>query len=255
MSGATSLRQRYDAFRVREVEFYKQVVSHATLMRLADVARERMYAGGSLRLGDLTLAYEVDDVIAERLRLPSFRTWSTRELRAAGPRRTWSHRAQQLTLRIPEGVGADVVLLIQPRAADLWEALCASGRRVLVVEPESDDRERILEQADRSGWSASLAAVASHEAAAAVDRFSSVFFSPAALADYAPWEAEELIKSLKSRTAAGGVHVIDGLVCERVALPRTMLRHSYGDWARRVVHGSRDWTMVATRATSSGAVA
>ncbi len=78
-----------------------------------------------------------------------------------------------------------------------------------------------------------------------------MFYSPAACADLAAWEAEELIESLKSRTAPEGIHVVDGLLGDREAAPRALLRRSYSGWQRRVQRGARDWTLLAAQATSN----
>lgn len=131
---STSLRRRYELFREHDIEFYKQVVHPRTLIQLAEMARRRMDTRGDLFLGDLTLAFEVDALVADRLRLPSFRAWSGRQFRSLGTRRTWSDHAQQLALQLPTSASAGAVLLLQPRAGDVWEAVCASGRRVPVVD-------------------------------------------------------------------------------------------------------------------------
>jgi hypothetical protein len=243
----TSSRARYDAYRADEIEFYKQVVGYDTLLRLADAAAARMQSRGTLVLGELTMTFEVDDLIAERMRLPSFRAWNRRQGLATAGRQPCSDRAIQLALQIPAaGTGAPV-LMLQPRTADLWAAVCADGRSVVVVEPDTEHRERIVELATLSGFGGRVTAIASPEHHAMPREFAAVCYSPAACADLAEWEAEELIESLKTRTVAGGVHVVDGLLSERTSAPRTLLRSSYHGWHRRVQRGTRDWTLVAAR--------
>lgn len=241
------MRRRYAEFRAREIEFYKQVVPHRTLMRLADLARQRIETRGELVLGEVTLAFEVDDVIVERLRMPSFTVWSRRQFRADGVQKAWSGHAQQLTLLIPPGTGRGAVLLLQPRTFDLWEAVCASGRNVVMIEPDDEARERVLERASRSGWSDVITAIPSDEKHHSGGLFASVFYSPAACADLADWEADELIESLKARTDVGGVHVVDGLLRDRASASRAMLRRSYSSWRKRVQRGDREWTLIAER--------
>jgi hypothetical protein len=244
---STSARGRYAAYRAEQIEFYKQVVDYRTMMRVADVAAERIQSRGELALGEITMAFEVDDVIADRLRLPTFRVWSRKQGLATFGRPSCSDRAIQLALQIATADLRAPVLMLQPRTTDLWAAVCADGRRVVVVEPEADTRERILELAGMSGFADRVTTLASHESVSADAQYGSVCYSPAAIADLADWEAEAMIESLKSRTVAGGVHVIDGLLGERSVAPRAMLRHGYRDWRRTVQRGTRDWTLVAER--------
>ena len=216
-------------------------------MQIGDAASTRLLTRGALSLGEITLDYEVNDLVAERLRLPNFRTWSRRQFRSAGTRRGWSTRSEQLVLQLPAGAALGPVLLLQPRASDVWEAVCAHGRPVLVVEPDDALRERMLEHASESGWSELVRVVPSHEEANTDTLFSSVVYSPAACADLADWETDAMIESLKSRTAIGGLHVVDGLLAGRAAVPRTALRRGYASWKRRVQRGVGDWTLVAER--------
>lgn len=246
-SEPATLRARYAAFRQREIEFYKEVVSYRTLMRMVDMARERMTSRGTLALGDLPLAYEVDDIIAERLRLPSFRAWTRRQVTVAGASRGWSARAEQLTLQIPAATAAGAVLLLQPRDGDLWEAVCASGHTVVVVEPDDAERDRVLERAASAHWHDAVTLASAHEDVLDTGmQFSSVVCSPAAFADHADWEVEARIETLKARTLDGGVHVVEGLLPDRSAAPRAVLRRGYASWRRRVQRGDREWTLIAT---------
>jgi hypothetical protein len=109
---STSLRRRYELFREHDIGFYKQVVHSRTLIQLAEMARQRMDTCGDLFLGDLTLAFEVDALVAERLRLPSFRVWSGRRVhvvdgllggRIAAPRSVLRRSYASWTRRVQRG--------------------------------------------------------------------------------------------------------------------------------------------------------
>ena len=242
---ATSDRWRYADFRSREIEYYKEVVEYRALMRLVDVARERMHSRGELVLGDLTLAAEVDELVAERLRLPTFRSWSRTQARTAGQRHPWSARSQLFAQQLSQLRGGAPVLLLQPRASDVWEALCADGTRVVLVEPDADDRGRVMARAASAGVEDLVQVLPSHEDAGDDATFSSVLLSASACADMLDWETAALLQSLKARTIAGGVHIVDGLLVERASAPRHVLRSAYGDWQRRVERGPRGWTLIA----------
>ncbi len=250
-AASDSARLRYDAFRAREIEYYKQVVPHRTLLRLADHARSRMHARGEFSLGDITLAYEVDDIIAERMRLPTFRVWersAAAALHTPSLRGVVSARAAQLLLQTPQAFAPQsVVVMVQPRTSDAWSAFAGQGRQVVIVEPDRIERDAIAARANENGHTALVHTVPWHDVIQSSEPFASVILSPAACTDLADWEADELLDTLKSRTAHGGAHIIEGLFAERLALPRTMLRRHYGAWRPSVQRNRQEWTLVAQR--------
>ena len=249
-----SFRRRYELYRAREIEFYKQVLVRASLIRIADEARVRIDARSELQLGDATLAAEVDSIIAERMSLPSFRAWMRSQRQPSnGPqpaagRRSVSAAATQLAFDVSASASdAAPVLVLQPRGADVWKALCAAGRAVIVVEPDHDERDAVHSRASRSGWTHLVHVVASPAALPRPTLFSSVLYSPAACADLSEWQTAELIDALQTSTVRGGVHVVDGLMRDRDVLPRSILRRSYAAWSTRASRAPRDWRLVATR--------
>jgi len=241
-----SMRRRYEQFREREIEYYKQVIPHRTLMRIADAARVRLHMRGELALGELTLAFEVDDIIAERMALPSFRSWSRANQLSSATHRSPASGATQLLMAIaPSTTIARDALLVQPRQHDAWELLCADGRSIVIVEPDRGAREMIGERACEQSWSEQVETVAQFSDVATNRTFNSVHYSPAACADYGEWEAESFIDTLQAMTVRGGVHVVDGLLTERNILPRSMLRRGYASWSVRARRGRKDWTLIA----------
>ncbi len=257
----TSFRRRYELYRAREIEFYKQVLVRASLIRIADEARGRIEARSELRLGDALLAAEVDSIIAERMSLPPFRAWMRSQHQSATVRQPSTLRepaavrpsvslaATQLAFDVPAlAFNAAPVLVLQPRGADVWRVLCAEGRTVIVVEPDHAERDAVQSRASRSGWAHLVRAVASPAALPRPTLFSAVLYSPAACADLSDWQTADLIDALQTSTVRGGVHVVDGLMRDRDVLPRSILRRSYATWLTRANRGQRDWRLVATRA-------
>ncbi len=250
-----SFRRRYELYRAREIEFYKQVLARASLIRIADEARVRIEARSELQLGDTLLAAEVDSIIAERMSLPSFRAWMRSQYQpSAGhqpstARRPVSGAAMQLAFDVSASASNGApVLVLQPRGADVWRVLCADGRAVIVVEPDHEARDAVHARVSRSGWAHLVRAVASTTALPRPTLFSAVLYSPAACADLSEWQTAELIDALQTSTVRGGVHVVDGLLRDRDVLPRSILRRSYATWSTRARRGQRDWRLVATRA-------
>ena len=249
-----SFRRRYELYRAREIEFYKQVLVRASLIRIADEARVRIEARSELQLGEALLAAEVDSIIAERMSLPSFRAWMRSQRQPSSGRQTSTVRrpvspaATQLALDVSAAAfNAAPVLVLQPRGADVWKVLCAAGRAVIVVEPDHDERDAVHARASQSGWTHLVRAVPSPAALTRPTLFSSVLYSPAACADLSEWQTAELIDALQTSTVRGGVHVVDGLMRDRDVLPRSILRRSYATWSMRTSRGPRDWRLVATR--------
>ena len=247
-SPPSSFRRQYELHRAREIEFYKQVVERASLLRVADEARVRLAARAELQLGDTLLAAEVDSVIAERMGLLSFRLWMRSQRASSLVRRPVSMAAAQLALDVSTAaVSGAPVLVLQPRAADVWQLLCAAGRLVIVVEPDPDERALVQSRAIKHRWSHLVRVVSTPAAVPRPTLFSSVLYSPAACAELSEWETLELIDALRTSTVRGGVHVVDGLLRDRDVLPRTVLRRSYAQWSTRATRGRRDWRLVATR--------
>ncbi len=252
-----SFRRRYEQYRAREVEFYKQVIVRSSLLRIAEQARARLDARRELQLGEALLAAEVDSIIAERMALPTFRAWMRAQRQALAVRPSTavgmssvavSPMALQLALDVPTlQETSSPVLVLQPRSPDVWQLFCEAGQAVVVVEPEHEERVAIDQRATRNGWSRLVRTVPSPAAIPRPRLFASVLYSPAACADLSDWEARELIDDLQTSTVRGGVHIVDGLLRDRDVLPRSILRRSYSTWSMRATRGRRDWRLVATR--------
>ena len=83
-----SLRHEYDAYLEREIEAYKESVSRAHLLGIAETAHAALEGDLQLGMRDVLLAAEVDRIIARRLKIPTFDTWRRRRLRnASEPKR------------------------------------------------------------------------------------------------------------------------------------------------------------------------
>jgi hypothetical protein len=84
---SASLRHAYLEWVEDQIEDYKDSVSRADLMRIADEAVEelRMNQGGQYQLTELLLSNAVDRKIFKLLKLPGYRTWSSGRRNAHRP--------------------------------------------------------------------------------------------------------------------------------------------------------------------------
>ncbi len=243
-----SLQRRYQQFREREIEFYKQVVSRRSVMRIAQDASDRILARPELQLGELTLAQEVDALIAARIGVPSFKRWRLAAERKNGRKRAPSPRAEQLQLPMPSSdAAAGTVLVLQPRNAGAWERFCERGRNVIVIEPDDRERSALETHASRSGWTHLLRTSATNEPLHERVVFTSVLYSPAACSDLSEPETVQLIDRLKEATVSGGTHIVDGLIDDREVLPEALLQRSYSSWTTTASGGRRNDRVVTTR--------
>jgi hypothetical protein len=79
---AASLRQQHREYLMQRIEDYKESLSREELLRLGDEAARELHHGGTgqLVLTEVLMQETVDQQIARRLNLPSFRKWRSRIL-------------------------------------------------------------------------------------------------------------------------------------------------------------------------------
>ena len=75
---ARPLRQEYQQYVEREIEDYKISVPASVLYAIAAEAARILEEAPQLGMREVLLNDEVDRIIASRLRIPSYQTWSRR---------------------------------------------------------------------------------------------------------------------------------------------------------------------------------
>ena len=70
-----SLKHEYDLFVENQCEVYKDSISHAVLLKIADEAVASLQGQAQLAMNEVLLCDEVDRIILKRLRLPSYAKW------------------------------------------------------------------------------------------------------------------------------------------------------------------------------------
>ncbi|MBK8060486.1 MAG: hypothetical protein IPK33_22125 [Gemmatimonadetes bacterium] len=239
-----SLRHDYALFVEREVEAYKEAVSAEHLQRIAVAALAAIEGAAQIGIRDLLLAAEVDRIIARRLELPSFRTWSRRRLACAeDPRRPgyWTlhldtpvaHVIGRTTRAAPVLVGGGRVM-----AESLY--LAANGCRVTAVDPDEAMVQRVLGDASEAGFGSRVRGltmeVSDYRPGGAL---AGVVCAPGVFAGLAEYEREALVTMLQRATLAGGVHVVESMVAEQTAITEEELWERYRGWEVAVVREGR----------------
>ena len=235
-----SLRHEYDAYLEREVEAYKESVSRPHLLGIAEIAYSTIEGELQLGMHDVLLAAEVDRVIARRLKIPTFGTWSRRRARnASEPTRPeyWGLRADTpLAYAISQASLTATVVVSGARVEGSALYLAANGCQVTAVEPEADVVERVLSAASEAGLRSKVTGLTTDLRNWSPDGLvSAVICTPAAFSDLSAAERERVISVLQSATADGGVHLVETIVAGQVALTEEELRSHYRGWEIRFV--------------------
>jgi hypothetical protein len=237
-----SLRYEYDVFVEREIEDYKDRVTRSALLKIADAAVQRLYKQEQVTLNELVLWLEVDRIIAARLRLPTYQTWSRRrrkQLEQLRKPEAWGLEADAAVVRnLPTASDAHV-LVAQPNHERTALFLAANGCTVTAVEPELDIVNRVMQAADQYGLSARVHLLNAGLTAFAPDTpLAAVVCTPAAFAGLSAAERARVLAVLQSATKDGGVHLVETIAAGQAALDLEELRASYAGWDVTVEGGN-----------------
>ncbi|MCC6772697.1 MAG: hypothetical protein IT360_16005 [Gemmatimonadaceae bacterium] len=252
-----SLRHQYALFVDREIDAYKEAVSSAHLSRIANLALDALADEPQIGMRELLLAAEVNRFIAKRLRLPSFRSWSGRQRRHANdPQRLehWGLPPESPLARTVRAAPGDApVLVSSSRALDSSLFLAANECHVTVVEPDTDAVQHVLSAAGGAGFGSRIHATVLE----LVDyrpngELAGVVCTPSAFSGLARHEREEVVAALQRATALGGVHLVESIVDEQVAMPEGELMEWYDGWdvsvvAEGLMEGARAFVAVRPR--------
>jgi hypothetical protein len=234
-----SLEQEYALYIEREIEDYKMRVPRAHLFALADAARQAMVDAPQLVLDEILLRDAVDHEISRRLRLPSFRTWQRKYLRALEELRRperWGLAAGEPLVQALPSVAHTHALVADQRPEQSALFLAANGCTVTTLTQEEDVLERVLQAAQDVGLDARVTGVVADLGGWwPTEYLTTVVCSPAAFGHLSPARRAEVIATLQSATTDGGVHLVETIVAGRKALTVKELRERYRGWDCEVV--------------------
>ncbi|HWP02501.1 MAG TPA: hypothetical protein VNL96_03505 [Gemmatimonadaceae bacterium] len=241
-----SLRHEYEQYVEQEIEAYKFSLPRTAILRIGDEAAAALRAREQTEFDELVLWAEVDRIIRQRLRLPSYATWRRRRLKLLARYRCPEHWGlapdAPLVREIqPDGDTHVLVAGVEQEGPVLY--LAAHGCCVTAVEEDEEAVDRVVSAAGQAGL---LSRVSGQ--AVALDAWSpdepvhAVVVTSAAFKHLTEEQRARAIEILKSATLDGGVHLVDTLVGAGESGPTVEeLRLRYRDWHVAVVRdqGSR----------------
>src|SRR5689334_6779694 len=110
-----SLRHEYELYVEDEIENYKESVPRSVLLSIGDDAVRALADQQQFALTELLLCDEVDKIIFNRLRLPSYTTWRKRRLKFLAELRRpehWGLSSDDAVVRAVQSVAVDGHVLV-----------------------------------------------------------------------------------------------------------------------------------------------
>ncbi|MGD8726170.1 MAG: hypothetical protein PVH40_00930 [Gemmatimonadales bacterium] len=234
-----SLRQEYEEFVLERIEEFKQQISRAELLTIADEAvRElEMGANDQLVLTEVLMLEHVDRLIMRRLNLPSYRKWRARHLQLRRAQREpahWGIDASSPVVRHAQGAGTEgVALVVGASAAPTSLFLAAHDWPVVFIDPEVSRVEAVETRAAAEGLAARFDAyVVSLGSWFPEVRPVLVVLDPATLGALTALDREQFLTTVKERTRSGGVHHLLGhdKLGDVLAFAPEAVKACYADW-------------------------
>lgn len=229
-----SLRHEYELFVEREIEHYKESLPRSALLKLGDEAVAALARQPQLTLTEIVLCEEVDRLIRQRLRLPSYSTWRKRRLAELEELRRpehWGLRPEDLVVRAVAPVTDGQVLVAGAHEGAPALYLAAKGCDVTALHRRAEIIERVLDAAEAAGLTERLRAEVGHlEAFHPNGPLAAVICTLDAFEGLTPEERQRALQILQAATARGGVHLFEALVSEDGTTWFDELQARYTGW-------------------------
>ena len=240
-----SLKHEYELYLEQEIEDYKESVPRSVLLSIGDEAVRSLADQQQIALTELLLCDEVDKIIFNRLRLPSYSTWRKRRVKYIAELRRpehWGLTADDVVVRAVHNVGSDSRVLLAGLAAESPALYLAAHGCDVTTLADSDGVERVVNLAAEAGLGDRVhASVISIDAFTPEAPLSAVIFTPAAFRGLSAAERTRVIQVLQSATTDGGVHLVQTIAAgKRAGVSLDELRRRYRGWNVTVDEGSPD---------------
>ncbi len=248
-----SLKHEYELLVEREVEHYKDAVPRSVLLAIGDEAAAALCAQPQLALTELMLCGEVDRIISGRLRLPSFRVWRRRHLKALQDYRRPEHWGIRPDAPLVTAIGRAVeshVLLAGAGEPGPALYLAAHGCAVTALEGHHDAIDRVMSAAEAAGLTRRVRGYVSDVGSWVPDApLDAVVYSPSALEGMDAADRCRMITRLQGATTLGGVHLIETSVGAAQVSLLDELHAQYAGWRTLVEpHAGGPGTFLAHKA-------
>jgi hypothetical protein len=247
-----SLKYEYELFVEQEIERYKESLPRHALLRVGDEAVTMLAAELQLGLTEVLLCAEVDRIIRGRCRIPTYRTWCRRRLRAIEdfrrPERWGLHPDGGVARALPIAAQGHV-LVAGTSSEGTAMFLAANGCTVTAIGSGEDAVERVVAAAVEVGLARQVRGLVGDLTCWAPDApLRAVICAAAALAELSPVDQRRAIAALQQATSDGGIHVIDAAVDAKGHIPLDELLSIYAGWQVSIErHNGRADTMLATK--------
>jgi len=207
-----SLKYEYELYVEREIENYKESVPRSALLKVGDEAIASMETQQQLALTEILLCEEVDRIIRQRLRLPSYATWRKRRVKELAELRRperWGLRPEDpLVLAVPPSDGHVLVAGAAEEGSALY--LAANGCDVTSIHLQAHIVERVINAAEAAGLTERVHGEVGDLATWSPEGpLTAVICAREALEGLTTPERDSVIARLQGATASGGVHLVE----------------------------------------------
>lgn len=229
-----SLKHAYELYVEQEIENYKFSISRTAILRIGDEAVSALRDRTQPEFDELVLCSEVDRIISQRLRLPSYATWRKRRLKLLAQYRNPQHWGLADDAPIVREIVADadsrvLVAGVQREGPVLY--LAARGCQVTALEDNEEAVDRVVAAAGQVGLIGRVKGEPIRLDSWSPDApLNAVVVSPSAFDGLTAEQRRRVIDLLKRSTLHGGVHLVDKLVAGESKLTMEELRARYRGW-------------------------
>ena len=250
-----SLKYQYELFVDREIEAYKESVPRREILSIGDEAVQSLAAQQQLALTEILLCAEVDRIIRQRLRIPTYCTWRRRRLKAlrefSRPER-WGMDPDCALAYAIDAAGEGHVLVAGASEEGPALYLAANGCAVTALDITEDVVERVMNVAARVGLTGRVRGLVSDLANWAPDMpLEAVVCAAAAFDGLSSIECTRAIGLLQDATTVGGVHVVETHGGRGSLVTLEELHSVYDGWQISVERGIRtNETFLARKAVA-----
>jgi hypothetical protein len=229
-----SLKHAYEQYVETEIENYKFSLPRPAILRIGDEAVSALRERTQPEFDELVLCSEVDRIISQRLRIPSYATWRKRRLKLLAQYRKPEHWGLAADAPLVCAIAADTdsrVLVAGVRREGPVLYLAARGCQVTALEDNEEIVERVVTAASQVGLIGRVNGQPIGLEAWSPDApLNAVVVTPAAFHGLNKEQRTRVIDLLKRSTLKGGVHLVDTLVSGESEVTMDELRARYRGW-------------------------
>lgn len=239
-----SLKHAYELYVEQEIENYKFSLPRPAILRIGDEAVSALRDRTQPEFDELVLCSEVDRIISQRLRIPSYTTWRKRRLKLLAQYRKPEHWGLAADAPLVCEIVADTdsrVLVAGVRREGPVLYLAARGCQVTALEDNEEAVERVVTAASQVGLMSRVRGEPIGLDSWSPDApLNAVVVTPAAFHGLTPEQRTRVIDLLKRSTLHGGVHLVDRFASDESDVTMEELRARYRGWDVSVVGDSSD---------------